>query len=164
MVDEAPTGDRGPATGDRPSAYDQAVKLLSQRTHFRAEIERKLRQRAYSAEEIEIAVARLRDHGYLDDGRAAVEYVRLQRERKGWGTSRLRAELFKRGAGEPEVSAALDELTDADEKELARQEVERWRARGGEDAARLARRLERKGFPARVIVSVLDEAGLDPWR
>lgn len=166
-MNDPDSADRGPETDDsapeRPSAYEQAVKLLSQRTHFAAEVERKLRQRSYSAREIETAVARLEEQGFLDDGRAADEYVRLQRERKGWGKARLRAELLKRGVPDVQVSTALEDLTDESEKDLARRELERWRNRGGDDTARLARRLERKGFPARVIVSVLDEAGLDAW-
>ncbi|MDX1632553.1 MAG: regulatory protein RecX [Thermoanaerobaculia bacterium] len=146
---------------DRPSAFDQAVKLLARRTHFRAEIEAKLRKRSYPALEIETAVARLEELGYLDDQAAAREYVRLNRERKGWGRARLRAELLRRGVSDAAVAGALGDLTDEGERELARREVERWRSSRSDDPRRLARRLERKGFAGRVIVSVLEEAGVD---
>lgn len=148
---------------DRPSAFDQAVKLLARRTHFTSEIEAKLRKRRYPAMEIETAVARLEDLGYLDDEAAAREYVRLNRERKGWGRARLRAELFRRGVSDAAVAGAVGDLTEEGERELARREIERWRRSRSDDPSRLARRLERKGFASRVIVSVLEEAGLDPF-
>jgi regulatory protein len=146
-----------------PSAFDRAVRLLALRPHFVAEVERKLRQRGYEAGEIAAAIARLEELGYLDDPATAAEYVRLQRERKGWGRTRLRAELLRRGVSERVAAEVLATSTDEDELELARRELVRWRRGGGGERAQLARRLERKGFPARVIVSVLDEAGLDTW-
>jgi regulatory protein len=146
-----------------PSAFDRAVKLLALRPHFVAEVERKLRQRGYEVGEVAAAIARLTELGYVDDAATAAEYVRLQRERKGWGRTRLRAELLRRGVSERVAAEVLATSTDEDELELARRELVRWRRGGGGERAQLARRLERKGFPARVIVSVLDEAGLDGW-
>jgi twitching motility protein PilT len=96
--------------------------------------------------------------GYLDDGRAAAEYVRLQRERRGWGRARLAAELGRRGAARQVIDEALAAIDGEADLELARAEVERSLARG-EEPARVARRLGRKGLPTRAILAALGEAG-----
>ena len=95
-------------------SYDKAVQLLAARPHFRRELEAKLRQRGFPSEEIEEALARLTEQGYLDD-RAAARSLVESRAAKGEGRTRLRAELVKRGASEEAIEDALSELTEQDD-------------------------------------------------
>jgi regulatory protein len=139
-----------------PSCYDKAVQLLAARPHFRRELEAKLAQRGYPAEEIEEALSRLESQGYLDDRAAARGFVEGRLER-GEGRERLRAELLKRGAPEEAVEEALTELTPEDDLPAAREAAEQWERRGGRDLRALARHLERKGFSRHAIVAVLTE-------
>jgi regulatory protein len=136
--------------------YQKSLQLLATRAHFRRELEAKLRQRGYPAEEIEAALARLTGQGYLDDRATARVFVEGRLERGSEGRARLRAELLKRGAPEDAVEAALAELTPDDDLPAAREAAERWRRKGGLDPRALARHLERKGFSGRAIVSVLN--------
>jgi regulatory protein len=140
--------------------YDKAVQLLAARPHFRRELEAKLRQRGFPSEEIEDALARLTDQGYLDDRAAARSFVE-SRAAKGEGRARLRAELVKRGAPEEAIEEALSELTGEDDLPRAREAAEAWRRRGGTDPRALARHLDRKGFSRRAIVAVLNGEGLN---
>lgn len=139
-----------------PTPYQKALQLLATRAHFRRELEAKLAQRGYPAEEIEAALAKLTEQGYLDDRAAARIFVESRRERGGEGRARLRAELLKRGAPDDAVEAALAELTPEDDLAVAREAAERWRRKGGLDPRALARHLERKGFSGRAIVAVLN--------
>ena len=47
--------------------YDKALQLLALRAHFSAQLAAKLRQRGFLEGEIEDALSRLREVGYLDD-------------------------------------------------------------------------------------------------
>ena len=79
------------------SAYDQAVKLLARRTHFRRELEQKLVQRRYPSDEIEEALDRLESRRYLDDEDASRQFVEGRLASGGYGRARLAAELAARG-------------------------------------------------------------------
>lgn len=137
------------------SCYDKAVQLLASRPHFRAELAAKLSRRGFPPEEIEAALDRLTEQGFLDDRAAAVGFVE-GRAGKGEGRARVRAELQKRGASEEAVQEALSGLPD-DDLPAAQEAAERWARRGGDDPAALARHLGRKGFSRRAIVAVLKE-------
>lgn len=140
------------------SAYDQAVKLLARRTHFRREIEAKLAERGYAPAEVEAALARLAERRYLDDEEAARQYVGGKLARGGYGRARLLAELDARGVAREVSGTVLDEALPEDDLDAAREEARRH---GGKAPAALARRLERRGFSARAIAQVLRDRGAD---
>ncbi|HSL84320.1 MAG TPA: RecX family transcriptional regulator, partial [Thermoanaerobaculia bacterium] len=133
---------------DRPSAYDQAVKLLARRTHFRREIEAKLGERGYPPAEVEEALARLSERRYLDDAEAARQFVAGKLGRGAFGRARLLAELDARGVERGISAAVLDEALPEDDLPAAREEARRH---PGKAPAAVARRLERRGFSARAI-------------
>ena len=137
------------------SAYQKAVQLLGSRPHFRRELQAKLAQRNYPAEEIEEALDRLTGQGYLDDRKTAVAFVEQRLSRSSEGRLRLRAELEKRGAPAEAIEEALAAVPE-DDVEPAREAAERWQRLHprGEPAA-LARHLARKGFSHRAIFAVL---------
>lgn len=150
---------------ERLSCYDQAVKLLTQRTHFRREIEAKLAKRSYPEAEIEEAVARLLERRYLDDAEAARQYAGGRLARGGYGRARLQAELAARGVERSTADEVLDELLPDDDLPAAREEAMRVGGRARSDdpekvAAKVARRLESRGFSRSSIYKLLDER---PW-
>jgi regulatory protein len=138
------------------SCYEQAVRLLAARPHFRAQLAAKLARRGHSPEAIEAALDRLVAEGYIDDRKAALDLAAARRERGGEGARRLRAELARRGAPPEAVAEVIAGLPE-DDRPAARAAAERWAARGGSDPRSLARHLERKGFSRRAIVAVLNE-------
>ncbi|HEX4956043.1 MAG TPA: regulatory protein RecX [Thermoanaerobaculia bacterium] len=144
----------------RPSCLEKATQLLAQRSHFRRELETKLAARSYPRAEIDAALARLTDLGYLDDAKTAQELVSLRLSRAGGeGKRRLAAELARRGVAREVGEAALADLDPERELAFAREHATDFARRGGTDPLALARRLERKGFSARAIRQVMDEVG-----
>lgn len=139
------------------SAYQKALQLLATRAHFRRELELKLVQRHFAAEEIAAALDRLAEEKYLDDRATARVFVESRQARGGEGRTRLRAELQRRGAPEDAIAAALAELTPEDDLPAAREAAQAWLRRGGQDPRALARHLERKGFSRRAIVNFLND-------
>ena len=127
------------------------------RPHFRSQLSQKLLSRGFDLDEIEKTLQRLEQWKYLDEDEAVRLFVEQKRRRLGWGISRLRAELSRRGADSAATTRVLDTIDEASEEDLARVEVEKWRRRGAGDPNRLARRLARKGIPTRVIVLLLNE-------
>ena len=137
------------------SAYQKAVQLLGSRPHFRRELQAKLAQRGFPAEEIEEALDRLAGQGYLDDSKTAAGFVEQRLSRNSEGRVRLRAELEKRGAPAEAIEDALAALPE-DDLEAAREAAERWaRLHPRGEPAALARHLARKGFSRRAIFALL---------
>jgi regulatory protein len=148
----------------RKSCGQKALDFLSRRSHFERELARKLRQRGYDEAEVAETLERLRAQGLVDDRRTAREFVRGRLARAPEGRRKLRAELVRRGVADDVVTETLDELTDDDDRDLARQAAERWRrtrSRPGRSAdlerAALGRHLAARGFSERAIYSLLDE-------
>jgi SOS response regulatory protein OraA/RecX len=97
------------------SALDAAFQILARRDHFVAELEIKLRRRGFDQAEVDEAVQRCIELGYLDDARAAERFVEQQAQIRGWGPLHLVAEMRRRG-----VEEALAERMVAGRPELAR--------------------------------------------
>lgn len=122
-----------------------------------AELRRGLLQRGYPEDEVEGALARLRERGALDDRRLAERFARSRIERAGLGRHRVRQALRQRGVGrgdrEDGLARALDQVSEAEALERAarlywtrRAKVEpRERLRG------LWAFLLRRGFPAELV-------------
>ena len=88
------------------SPYDAAVRLLARRAHSRVELRRKLARRGFDGEEVDLALARLSEQGYVDDASFAAGHVR--RRSAGLGPLALSAELNARGVDRAVAGAALD--------------------------------------------------------
>ncbi len=144
---------------EKPSCYEKAVELLARRSHFEAELTRKLGERGYGEEEVSEALARLRQQGYLDDARTAGELVEQRRARGPEGSRRLQAELSRRGVDAGTIAATVGDISAEEELTAAREATASFRRRGKTDPAALARHLDRKGFSRAAIYAVLREEG-----
>lgn len=140
------------------SAYDQAAKLLGGRAHFRRQLFDKLARRGYHSDEIESALNRLTEQGYLDDAKLAAHVATDRASRAGEGARRVRAELAKRGADAGVIEEAVTGAIPTDDREAALETARRFLARGAAPKRdMLARYLDRKGFSQRAILRALRE-------
>ena len=87
------------------------MRLLAGRAHSRAEMQRKLARRGYTPEEVEVALVRLDELGYLDDLAFAEGLVRVRSASRG--PRALSAELAKRGVGRAQADRALASYDEA---------------------------------------------------
>ncbi len=149
---------------ERIPCSQKALDLLSRRSHFERELERKLTQRGYDEAEVADTLEHLREQGLIDDRRTAVEFVRSRLARAPEGRRRLRAELARRGVASEIITEVLEQETDDDDRDLARLAAERWqrtRSRPGRsvdlEKAALARHLAGRGFSQRAVYAMLDE-------
>ncbi|WP_108413474.1 recombination regulator RecX [Limnohabitans sp. Jir72] len=141
--------------GFQPSLKGRALRLLSQREHSRAELERKLATHEETPGELAKALDELQARDFINDGRA-IESVVNRRAGK-LGAARVRQELAAKGLSGEAVTEAMDALR---ETELSRaQEV--WRKKFGQpptdahERARQMRFLITRGFAAEVVRRVI---------
>ena len=92
-------------------AYEAAMRMLSLRSHSKSELKRKLNEK-YSPEEVESALKKCEDYGFIDDFRFAENYARELFEYKHFAPARIRTELLKKGVGRDEIDAALEALSE----------------------------------------------------
>ena len=149
--------------GFQPSLKGRALRLLSQREHSRAELERKLAPHEEEPGELAKALNELQARDFINDGRA-IESVVHRRAGK-WGAAKVKQELTAKGLTGEAVAQALAGLKDT---ELRRaQEV--WRKKFGSPApdpqtrAKHMRFLLTRGFSAEVVRQVVSGAGEDDF-
>lgn len=149
------------AADARRQALDAALRLLGYRPRAEQELRERLARRGFPEEAVEAALARLREYGYVDDAAFARAWVEGRTGARG--RRLLLHELRAKGV-DPEVAART--LADVpDDLETARGLAEKKaRTLHGLDARtfrqRLGAYLQRRGFAAEVIATVVREL----WR
>jgi len=136
---------------------DLAFRLLSQRARSESEIAAALERAGAARRLVRAVLARLRALGYVDDRKLATEWIERGKVR-GFGSLRIQDQLRRLNVDERIVESAT--LGGREERALARRLLaERFGAGDLADrriAARAARFLARRGFPAEVIDSLFD--------
>jgi regulatory protein len=116
-----------------------------------------LRQ-GFEPDEVEAALARLRQERYIDDRGFAARYARSRLVHHGLGRHRLRHELRKKGVGPKTIEAGVAEaLAEIPEQDVLDRLARRyWQAHHKDAPAKRARGLYmyliRRGFPATLIL------------
>jgi len=143
--------------------YDFAVKTLGRAMRSEAELRRRMKTRIEPGEKgdgaIELALARLREHGYLDDAAFAETYARLRQQNEKLGVRRVRQDLQQKGVGAELITETLEaRYGQTNEESLAREYLARKRMHKPEnpkETARVMRRLVTAGFSTGVIYKIL---------
>ena len=142
----------------QPSLKGRALRLLSQREHSRAELERKLAPHAQEPGELAKALDELQARDFINDGRA-IESV-IHRRAGKLGANRIKQELAAKGLSGEAVAEAMDQLK-ATELERAR---EVWRKKFGtaaQDAQQRSKQIRfliSRGFTAEVVRRVVQDS------
>ncbi len=142
-----------------PSLKGRALRLLGQREHSRAELERKLAKYEEAPGELAAALDELAAKDFISELRVVQSVVRQRAPRMG--AARVRQELQAKGVAPQAIRDAVASLRDT---ELARAR-EVWLRRFGAPPsdpaarARQARFLIARGFGAEVVRRVLSDKG-----
>jgi regulatory protein len=143
--------------------YDFAIKTLGRHMRTETELRRLMAARAEQGVRGEAAVkaviARLKEHGYLNDQSFAETYTRLRQENEKLGARRVRNDLGQKGIAPKLIDQAIDaRYGAANEEALARLYLSRKRIpkpEGPKDTARVMRRLVAGGFSTGTIYKIL---------
>lgn len=148
-------------------ARDAVYRWLAMRAHSRGELTAKLARKGYPEEVIEIILNRFAKAGLIDDEAFASEWVRSRHLYSGKGRGVLRQELRTKGVAEITAAAALEQISDEDERgratelvqrKLARTDVPSDRADREKLMARLVAMLARRGFGGGLAYSIVRDA------
>jgi len=143
--------------------YNYAVKALGRQMRTEVELRRLMSARAEQGERGEAAVrstiARLKEHGYLDDRAFAETYARLRQENEKLGARRVRQDLQQKGIRSELINETVEaRYGPTNEEKLAREHLERKRIRkptNEKETARVMRRLVAAGFSTGTIYKIL---------
>lgn len=148
----------------RRTPLEELTRYLAPRMRTVAEARKRLEEKLYEESEIEAAIQRFLELGYLDDS----EYVRAYCEYafgKGRGRSRIRQELRDKGVPSEVIDNGIEDYVyenRIDEWEIAREIAERTlqgvpRPLEQRNLAKVARKLEQRGFASSTIIRILGE-------
>ena len=145
--------------GARSETRVRAANMVSARPLSKRELARRLVQKGAAADDADAAVEYLENIGALDDAAFAAMLVRHY-SAQGFGTARLRDELYRRGVPRELWDAALAETPDIQET-LARVIASKTKGKplNEKDTKRLADTLLRRGFSWSEVRSALRSAG-----
>lgn len=111
--------------GGCQKALNTALRILTGRDHSKSELNRKLKQRGFSPEDIAKAVSECERLDYINDERTARVYIN-QMIRKGHGLNRIRHEMNKKGLQGRRIQNILGEIeSDIDEAQGAERILEK---------------------------------------
>ena len=158
---------RARKAADEASLYDYALSALGRKMRSVAELKRLLRVRVAAGEAgeamVEAVVARLKEHGYLNDTAYAAACSTYRKENEKFGRRRVITDLKARGVHRDVIDKAVaDTYSGTNEEQLARAFLRRKNLKkpaSQKEAARIFRALVRAGFGSGTAVRVLKK-----WR
>jgi len=133
------------------SAYLTALHQLARRELSEAQIRQRLTRRGFDSDDIDTAIAKLRQDGSLDDARVAMAIGRTQLSLKKRGARRVRREIEAAGIASALADRAVAEVFgDVDADALLENAIDRRlgtrRLDDDREMARLYRYLVGQGF------------------
>ena len=152
-----------------PEALDRAVALLAMRARSHYEVERRLIQRGYLADTVEMVMLKLEQNLLLDDTAFASAWVK-EHATRGIGKARLVQELRMKGVDSATVQVALDTLEAEEQAEpairLAGKLLHRHRSLPEKEALRKSiMAMQRRGYSygdaSRALQAAIERSALD---
>jgi regulatory protein len=144
-----------------PSAYIDGLKMLGRRELSEKQVRERLARKAYEPDEIDEAVARLREERAINDQRVAEAIARMETGVRKRGKVRVRMQLERAGIPKETAKQALDSVFEAIDDEALIEASLRKRLRGRTTIAddrefqRLFRYLIGQGFESDRVMRAL---------
>lgn len=134
---------------------DAAAMMLNTRSYSAAELIKKLKDRGYPEESIEVAIERLKEYGYLNDSEYAKSWARRMNA-SGKAPRRIEYELEKKGIDKEIAKEAAAEYKE-NSKESALKIAEKYKIETEKDLNRLGRKLASLGYEPSLIYDILNK-------
>lgn len=142
-------------------AKNAAYRYLTYRPRSQGEVEKKLREKEFDPTVIRTVLADLTRLGYINDMQFAAQWASARVRLRGLGRRRIAQELRNKGISRAIIQDALSGVfEDSSEADIARREADKRLKNLGRFGPEVRRRrlagfLERKGFSADIIRTIL---------
>ena len=152
-----------PYEEESKNARRRAIRYLVYRDRSRNEIIRYLNGGKFSADAVNETLIFLESNDYINDERFAMQFGRSRIVNKKIGRLRLGLELGNKGLEKKIIEETLNSLYEEyDEKKIAmscaKKKIATYSSSNSEkDRRRIAKFLERKGFPSSIIYKVVTQ-------
>ncbi|HLK65693.1 MAG TPA: RecX family transcriptional regulator [Bryobacteraceae bacterium] len=156
---------------DSEALWSYALKTLGGRAYSIGELREKLRRRAERAGDVDDILARLKEHGYLDDRRFAEGYAAARLSNDRFGRTRVLQDLRQHRVAPNLAETTVKKVYENVDEVALIEDWVRKKYRGAEreglfqedkDLAAAYRRLVRAGFRTGEIVKVLKRFAKNP--
>jgi len=143
------------------NARGRAIRYLAYKDRSRNEIIRYLNGKKFSSDAVDETLIFLESNDYINDDRFAMQFGRSRIVNKKIGRLRLGLELGSKGLERQIIKKTLNSLYEEyDEKKIAmscaKKKLATYSSSNNEkDRCRIAKFLERKGFPSDIIYEVV---------
>jgi regulatory protein len=131
------------------TAYDQAIKYISMRSHTVFELKNKLKRKKFDKKEIEEALERLVEQKYLNDHDFAQTFTQNLIKYKSFGYYGIKNKLRQRGISDHMAEEILAEELDLKQEKMIAQKL--LGKSSQRDKLKLMQMLNRKGFRTQII-------------
>ncbi|MCU1383669.1 MAG: recombination regulator RecX [Acidobacteria bacterium] len=144
-----------------PSAYIDGLKMLGRRELSEQQVRQRLARKEYPADEIDEAIARLREERAINDQRVAEAIARMETGIRKRGKVRVRMQLERAGIAKDTAKQAIESVFENIDDEALLESSLRKRLRGRETIAddrefqRLFRYLVGQGFEMDRVMQAL---------
>ncbi len=144
-----------------PSAYIDGLRMLGRRELSEKQVRQRLARKEYEQDEIDDAIARLREERAIDDTRVADAIARTETAIRRRGKLRVRLQIERAGIDKAVARRAVDDVFGALDADAHIQAALNKRLRGRETIAddrefqRLYRYLAGQGFEADHVMKLL---------
>jgi regulatory protein len=144
-----------------PSAYIDGLKMLGRRELSEQQVRQRLARKDYPEDEIDEAVARLREERAINDQRVAEAIARMETGIRKRGKVRVRLQLERAGIAKETARHALDAVFETIDDDALLESSLRKRLRGRDTIAderefqRLFRYLIGQGFESDRVMQAL---------
>lgn len=143
------------------TAYIDGLKMLGRRELSEKQVRQRLARKEYEPDEIDEAIARLREERAINDQRVAEAIARTETGIRKRGKVRVRIQIERAGIAKETAKAAIDEVFETIDDEALLESSLRKRLRGREAIAdqrefnRLFRYLIGQGFESDRVMKAL---------
>ncbi|HKB13059.1 MAG TPA: regulatory protein RecX [Vicinamibacterales bacterium] len=145
------------------SAYDDGVKMLARRELSELQVRQRLARKRHPADEIDEAIARLREERAIDDARVAEAIARTETSLRRRGKLRVRMQIQRAGIANATARRIVDDVFDGIDDEALLEASLAKRLRGRDTIAndrefqKLYRYLIGQGFEHDHVMKALNK-------
>lgn len=149
---------------EQECANNYGLRLLNFKMRTEQEIRRRMKEKEYTEDVIDITIEYLYYLNYLDDEEYARKFIKDKSNLKNMGKERIKRELYAKGIDKEIINIQIEDIVDDDDEyekamEMAVKKLETTYKNDDKNAKyrKLGGFLQRKGYSMNIVFKILKE-------